>query len=297
MNRAPKRNVLRLDAALLFVFISLNAGCVTIPPRAAAPQPLTLESHFVSRLPGVNGVIIFVHGVFGDANGTWRNNDTNAYWPELVAKDNDFVSDNVYVVSYPTPLIGHASNIEETAQRVFQQLDDQGLLKYERIYFITHSMGGLIVKRLLDNLDIPSRIADLRRIRAVLLISTPSQGAPIAALATWLSMNPQFKDMKPADFNTFLQSLENNWIRMLLERDRAHADYPQIFCAYETQPTRGFTIVSHVYANTRCDNIPYPMNYNHVQIVKPRDVEHDPYPWAKARLQEADRRSPAATSP
>src|SRR6478672_7643430 len=65
----------------LLVLVSLSVSCTTIPP-VATPRPSNLGSHFVSHLPGVNGVIIFVHGVFGDADGTWRNDVTHAYWPE-----------------------------------------------------------------------------------------------------------------------------------------------------------------------------------------------------------------------
>ena len=209
-----------------------------------------------------------------------------------MAADYDFTETDVYVLSYQTPVIRHASNIEQIAQRVLQQLDDDGLLKYKRIYFITHSMGGLIVKRILNILQSrPSRLEDLRRIRAVLLISTPSRGAPLADLAKWLSMNPQLKDMQPADCNTFLQGLEDDWFSMLRERNLAHQDYPQIFCAYETLPTGPFVIVNSVYAATTCDNVPIAMDYNHVRIVKPPDATADPYPWAKARILEADRMS------
>jgi pimeloyl-ACP methyl ester carboxylesterase len=249
----------------------------------------TSGSYFVHQTSGSSGVIIFIHGVFGGADGTWRNEYTGAYWPELVARDPDFAVDDVYVVSYLTPILKHASNIEEISQRVLQQLDDRGLLNYNRIYFVAHSMGGLIVKRILVSLDKPSRIDQLHHVRAALLISTPSQGAPIAALGAWLSMNPQLKDMAPADFNTFLQALENDWQSMLRERDRAHQNYPQAFCAYETQATGRFRIVTRVYQATRCDNTPYAMDYNHVQVVKPRDINSDPYPWAKARIREADR--------
>ncbi len=279
----------RAAFAGLLVSICFGVSCATTTPPANTVLPSTSASYFVHQRDGASGVIIFVHGVFGGAEGTWRNDYTRAYWPELVAKDADFISNDVYVVSYFTPFIQHASSLEEIAQRVLQQLDDRGLLNYKRIYFITHSMGGLIVKRILNILDRPSRITDLRHVRAVLLISTPSQGAPIAALGKWLTMNPQLRDMIPADFNTFLQGLENDWLTMLRERDRAHENYPQVFCAYETQRTGRVRIVSRVYDATRCDNIAYPMDYNHVQIVKPRDVDSDPYPWAKARIREADK--------
>jgi len=257
----------------------------TIPP--IQPQPVS-QSHYLSPQRGLDGVIVFVHGIFGDADATWRNADSGADWPTLVAKDVDFLSDEVYVVSYYTPHFSHAANIEETAQNVLQGLYDDGVLQHKRIYFVTHSMGGLIVKRILNMLDRPSRIADLRRIRAVLLISTPSQGATIAEIGSWISLNPQLKDMKRADFNTFLQSLENDYLYMLRERNRAHEDYPQVFCAYETLPTHAIYVVRRVYVSTSCDNVPLAMNYNHAEIVKPRDAKTEPYPWAKARIREAD---------
>jgi predicted alpha/beta hydrolase family esterase len=207
---------------------------------------------------------------------------------------NEFTSDDVYVVGYDTRDL---ASLEDLAQRLLRQLHDQDLLKYQRVYFITHSMGGLIVKRILNILNTGGDLGDLRRIRAVLLISTPSQGAPIAELARWFSMNPKIKDLTPADFNTFLQSLENDYTNMIRQRNQLHENYPRIFCAYETQPTKGFRVVSRVYASTWCDETPYTMNYNHVQIVKPRDTETEPYPWAKARFQEADQLSMTVAPP
>lgn len=277
----------------LLISVCINTGCATAPSDDNPPPPP--NSHFVSKgegwkekQPGVDGVIIFVHGLFGDADGTWRLDSKHSSWPELAAKDSDFASDDVYVVGYATPYGKQTLNIEETAQHVLRQLYDKKLLNYDHIYFVTHSMGGLIVKRVLNILNDRSGIADLRRVRAVLLISTPSQGAPVAEIGTWLRMGPQIKDLTPATFNAFLQGLENDWTRMLRGRDRDHVNYPQVYCAYETLPTHHLRIVSRVYATTRCDEEPYAMNFDHVQIVKPRDMNDDNYAWAKARIHEAD---------
>lgn len=265
---------------------ALSLSCATTTSSRSITQAPNSESHWVSRA-GWGGVIIFVHGVFGDADGTWRNAN-RAYWPEMVARDLDFAFDDVYVVGYNTPKFRRALNIEELAQNELQELDDRGIMKYDRIYFITHSMGGLIVKRILNILDSPSRIADLRRIRAVFLFSTPSRGAPIAKIMEVLGGNQQIGDMIPANFNTFLQSLENDYQEMVRERNHAHEDYPQIFCAYETQPTLRVLIAPLAYTATSCDNTPHAMNCNHSQCVKPRDMNSDPYPWTKARIQDAD---------
>jgi pimeloyl-ACP methyl ester carboxylesterase len=274
----------------LLIAGGITSSCSTLP---ASPPPRP-ESHWVPKgehwapmQKGVDGVIIFVHGLFGDADGTWRLDSTHPSWPQLAAADPDFASDDVYVVGYATSYGTHGLSLEETATAVLRQLYDNNLLKYDRVYFVTHSMGGLVVKRMLNTLNDRAGIADLHRIRAVLLISTPSQGAPLAEIGKWLRMS-QVKDLTPATFNTFLQTLEDDWNRMLRGRDRDHVNYPQVYCAYETLPTHHILIVSRVYANTRCDEDPYPMNFNHVQIVKPRDLNHDPYPWAKARIHEAD---------
>jgi tetratricopeptide (TPR) repeat protein len=130
---------------------------------------------------------------------------------------------------------------------------------------------------------------ELRRVRAVLFLSTPAQGAPIADVASWLSMNPQLKDLRPSDFNTLLQVFENDWSDVMRARDRLRESYPQAYCAYETLPTNGVRVVTRLYATSRCDNTPYGMDYDHSGIVKPADQASDPYPWAKARFQQADK--------
>jgi tetratricopeptide (TPR) repeat protein len=120
-------------------------------------------------------------------------------------------------------------------------------------------------------------------------LATPARGAPVAAVAEWLSMNPQIRDMEPAAFNTFLQTLENQWLRMMIDRERSREFYPQAFCAYEKLPYGVLTVVPDLYSTSRCDNVPIAMDYNHVDIVKPAgpDVRY-PYLWTKARFDEAD---------
>jgi tetratricopeptide (TPR) repeat protein len=100
-------------------------------------------------------------------------------------------------------------------------------------------------------------------------------------------LNPQLKGLKPADLNAFLQSLENQWQNVLRDRDQAGHLFPQSYCAYETKPTFGTMIVSRVYATTRCDLTPFPIDQNHLDIVKPSDGKDDSYVWAKARIQDA----------
>jgi tetratricopeptide (TPR) repeat protein len=46
-------------------------------------------------------------------------------------------------------------------------------------------------------------------------------------------------------------------------------------------------VVNRVYAATRCDRNPFPIDRNHSDIVKPKDQKDDAYQWTKARIQDA----------
>lgn len=271
----------RLATILAIVHLVGLASCTPEQPR------VTLSSRY-EKQSGQPSLIIFVHGVGGDPAGTWVNPKSGASWPTLISTDPDFASYDVMSAYYDSPKISQASTIEEISTRLDQQFEDLGVYKYQSIIFLAHSMGGLVAKRIVAGLNRPAADDRLKRVTGVLLISTPSQGAPLADIADWVSMNPQFRDMSPADFNTYLQSVENQWQQLLIDRDHRRLTHPRAFCAYETRATAGRTIVvSRVYAATRCDRNPYPMDLDHFAIVKPHDRNDDPYRWAKSRILES----------
>jgi hypothetical protein len=100
-------------------------------------------------------------------------------------------------------------------------------------------MGGLVAKRMLTELNRPNcdALDKLEWVKGVIFLSSPAQGARLAEYTSWLSINPQFKGMEPADLNTFLQALEDDWQNLLRDRDKLGVPGPQSFCAYETLPT------------------------------------------------------------
>ena len=141
-------------------------------------------------------VVLFVHGLFGDPRATWTN-AAGESWPDLMRWDNDFRGYAIATIRYDSPLLWRSSGIEEVATRVFQQLNDARVFtNYHEIYFISHSMGGLVAKRVLTKLAGQQRNEHLRKVKAILYISTPVQGAESAALGSWISANPQLSDLR-----------------------------------------------------------------------------------------------------
>ena len=257
---------------------------LSVGPRNAAAQ--SGAGQFIEgKTPGNTSVVVFIHGLSGDARNTWFNNEGKAYWPELIKKDDTLRKFDVYVVDYYSPLLSRAGTIEEVTSQVFQELVDRNIFRdYTSLVFITHSLGGLIAKNILVKLNTPGNVEKLRQVRAIIYIGTPAQGTDKASFASWLTLNRQVRDLGSADSNTFLQALENNWRTLIRERINSRAKYPQAFCAYETLPTAGAMIVSRTNASTWCDSDFQGMGYNHIDLVKPASRTVPRYEWTKARI-------------
>ena len=205
------------------VILSLIVGC-SVTPKPSAPSPSLL---FVSSPASSRKLIIFVHGIFR-IRAPWVNRSGQS-WTDLMKEDNRFAGFSLATYRYDSPLRGRTSGIEEVAIRFLRQLEDDSIFeKYDEIYFIAHSMGGLVVKRTLTGLNRPNYIEKLRRVKAVLYISTPAQGADIASVGSYLSVNPQLHDMRPADLNSFIQSLENQWQDLSARSRCSISDLPPI---------------------------------------------------------------------
>jgi pimeloyl-ACP methyl ester carboxylesterase len=275
----PARGLIRY---VTFVILLLFTGCFSPIDNDSSSSPAIV---FYTNEATAQKLILFVHGVFGDPSTAWTNRHGES-WPAMMRQDPDLRDYDIGTVQYDTPLLSRTSGIEEVATRVLRQLADEGVFKkYREVYFVSHSMGGLVVKRSLNKLGRAKETEKLRRVKAVMYISTPAQGADLASLGRWLSLNPQLQDMRTADLNSYLQSLDNDWNDLL--RDRGNDLFPRSYCGYETQPTFGSVIVNRVLAERGCDQNAHPIYEDHSSIVKPANTKADVYVWTKARIREA----------
>ena len=130
--------------------------------------------------------IIFVHGLGGDSRGTWHpqgKRDDNNFWPRWLGED--FTEYGIWSVNYqgePTSWRGHSMPLLKRATNVIDLLDQNGLGK-KPIIFITHSMGGLVVKQSLLNAiysDEQSWKKIVEQTKGIVYLSTPHSGSNIA---------------------------------------------------------------------------------------------------------------------
>jgi len=261
-------------------------GCDKRPAPRASP-PNSVSYWLKSSRPDAHTAIVFVHGVMGDSSSTWRAPGAAAGWPELIRKEPALPPVDVLALGYQSPPIGAASNIEEIAVRSLRALRDDGLFsRYDNVIFVVHSMGGLITKRMLKTLQGEDRAA-FDKIRAVVFFATPAKGSDVASLAEWVTSNPQFRDMAPSDFSSFLQVLENDWQALLKNRSPT-SPFPRSYCAYEKLPEHGVkVIVPRSNAETSCDETPVAFDRDHASIVKPASETDEVHVFLRARILAA----------
>lgn len=156
------------------------------------------------RQDGQKNVICMVHGFNGKARETFFK------LPDLVLHDKELNGWDVISIGYasdamPTiPLGLWAEQPDITKISGYLRTMMGTLLKnYERIAFVAHSMGGLVVQRALLDLDEDSS----RRIYHLLLYGTPSAGLHKATMGRWY--NIQVRDMDKD--GEFVNRLRQDW--------------------------------------------------------------------------------------
>lgn len=210
--------------------------------------------------------IVFVHGIFGSGEGTWLGAAES--FPSLLAKDPEFApSSDVFVFEYFSPYFGSAASITALADQLRGSLEDNRVFENHRaVVFVGHSMGGLVVRKLLL-----ARRDLLEKIPFLYFYATPTNGAELSDVARRISSNAQLRGMIPLQGNDLLQSIQSDWLA-----DGKVRDLPA-YCAYETLLTAGVTVVSQASATALCNRNLDPMTANHVEIVKPTDRDDPRY--------------------
>ncbi|VDM42858.1 unnamed protein product [Toxocara canis] len=155
--------------------------------------------------------IIFVHGLRGGVFRTWRAKDDSQNFPRTQCWPRSWLPCDVnfpiriLALDYVSSLLHFRGVIQTLASRSLRfqnQLKAAGI-GTRPVVFICHSMGGLLVKRLLlDDAHL------LRKTIGILFIATPHRGSPFARYARFA--------MRPAD-DVVMLSLQNETNRKLHE--------------------------------------------------------------------------------
>ncbi|MEL6437942.1 MAG: effector-associated domain EAD1-containing protein [Cyanobacteria bacterium J06621_8] len=229
--------------------------------------------------------IIFVHGLGGDALDTWRhpnNNNPDNFWLKWLGRD--LPEMGIWSLAYEVEPMRWKGNTMALIDRATNSLD---LLEINSIgkrptFFVTHSMGGLLVKQMLRNAHDSGNDAwlqILKNTQGIVYLATPHAGS---AKASFL------KSIK-ADILTSIsvKELEAHDSR-LLELNRVYRNnetFNQIpMKVYaEDKPMRLIgMIVDKSSADPGISGVnPILLKRNHIDIAKPESPEDRLYQGVK----------------
>lgn len=225
--------------------------------------------------------VIFVHGLGGDPEKTWeRRRQPGESLPIWLA--DDLPTARVSSLAYdagPTNYHHRAMSLEQRAVSVRDALLAQGIGRLP-VCFITHSLGGLVVKELILALqDTPRAKALAQSIRGVVFIATPHDGSAVALAVNRLQI------LRPSEAIVDLRA-NSGRLERLGDRYRDFAVQSAIehHVLCETRRTFGFWIVQPSSANPGLPGVhPVPIDgANHLNIVKPASRTHQVYVSVRA---------------
>jgi pimeloyl-ACP methyl ester carboxylesterase len=180
---------------------------------------LATELHHISKAGKQSAFdLIFVHGIGGDPITTWTHDPSLQSWLNWLDEDHpDFGVFSIQYESSPSEWLGSESMpIYDRANNLLELLTSNDIGQ-RPIFFVGHSLGGLLIKKILQNAE-DSGVARYRKIfdqtKAVVFIATPHQGS--ARVPTLNLLRKVFKITelaKELDANNSALRDTYNWYR------------------------------------------------------------------------------------
>jgi pimeloyl-ACP methyl ester carboxylesterase len=264
---------------MVSVTVVMVSSLMTIPAHAQTTAPCAAPAasgYFPDGDKKQPSAIVFVHGVTGDPVTTWAKS-ADVFWPCLMREKNStFQRADIFLYGFVSERLSPSPTIDEAANRLFTDLQGAGLFKaHSHIAFVAHSLGGLIVSRMVL---LHSKKEGMNRVRLVYFYGTPAKGASAAGVAKFFSNNIQFKELSDGDS---LAAWAARW--------RAESPHLNIRsrCAVETKGMSPWYVPSFIFggdllvredsASALCDGKSEKLSLNHSDMVKPRSSQDDPF--------------------
>ena len=146
--------------------------------------------------------VVFVHGVLSSGETCWRN-DGGTFWPDLLLAEPAYEDVGVYLYSYRTTFFSGTYRLGDVVDDLKERVKLDDLDSCRAIIFVAHSMGGIVVRKLLVE-----RAADFAHIElGLFLVASPSLGSDYA---NFLSPLARLFGHSHADALRFSQ--DNAWL-------------------------------------------------------------------------------------
>lgn len=253
---------------------------------------LALECIFGCDAPLAD--IVFVHGLTGDPRATWSTSSEGDLWPVWIGEAFKRVS--IYTVGYPASVFDRWMRTEmdlfERASNILERFAGIGI-GTRPIVFVTHSLGGILIKMVLRK-SCDATDTDWRRVsdatRLVVFLATPHRGSAFANVFTLLPRSSSHVRLL-ANRLGFLDDLNQHYRGLSDRIDLDTAVY------YEKYSTRGLLLVTRDSADPGLTDVePVAIDKDHLSICKPESLDDTVFLGVKRHIHRVLRSLGASTS-
>jgi hypothetical protein len=148
--------------------------------------------------------VVFVHGALPSGEACWQNAN-GTYWPSLLENEPSMETVGIYVFSYETNIFRGTYRLGDVVDALKEHMRVDGVFDSHKLVFVAHSIGGLVVRKLLVE-----RVTDFRDKHisvGFFLVASPSLGSRYENMIKPLA---RFLGHSQADALRFSQS--NAWL-------------------------------------------------------------------------------------
>ncbi|WP_045481934.1 esterase/lipase family protein [Vibrio owensii] len=245
--------------------------------------------------------VIFLHGLGGDANGTWlKKGSKDEAWPIWLAEDNGDL--NIWTVEYDAPKLKFDSSgmgIPDLAVNIFEHMLKVSELSEGEIIFVCHSLGGLVTKQILrianDQANRVEAQQFLGRVSGVAFLGTPHLGADIANHSDNIFVKGLLRCLTFQQPSIAAASLSRNDpnLRELNTWYRDWCQHKEIRHLVLTETEKMYGVVTVVKPDSADPGITgvraIPISVSHENICKPIDKNDEIYTHIKGFLSQKKR--------
>jgi pimeloyl-ACP methyl ester carboxylesterase len=169
------------------------------------------------RKPTAGTSVVFVHGILSNSESAWCNSKGET-WPSFLAEEPDFQQIGIYAFDYYTTPFSGSYSLGNVVDALKEHLRFDGLYKAQRLIFVCHSMGGIVVRKFIVDRQLDILSAGIRI--GLFLVASPSLGGSYATLFSKLLFflhNSQLNALKFSQDNSWLNDLDTTF-RNLFQR-------------------------------------------------------------------------------
>jgi hypothetical protein len=257
--------------------------------------------------------VVFIHGLGGDAFGTWRHGEgDDTSWPHWLAENSPDIGvwslEHAADPSKPLGLLaglfgkggrdaGQGMSLPDRAGQILDLMRLDRHFRGERpIVFVCHSLGGLLAKQILrqahDNAGNTGTESISRRTAGVLFLATPHNGAGLATLADKFAAicgpTASLEALKAHD--PHLRNLYN-WYRNHAPRLGIETE-----TYYEGHDVFGLRIVDETSSQPGVGPDAVMLDEDHLSIAKPREPDAQVCQALEEMLRKVARTDPSSAA-